>query len=233
MRTALAALLLGSLVVLPAFAADVTACRALAARELPGDDLPLEDTQSFFDEAEQAYRDCRSPELPVGVRVQALLKYSLARGVRGHQQSAVAGAREALQIVDRSQSVDPTLLLSVLDRLIAAETTARLRSDAVAHAKRALELQRATFGADSDEALAGQIRVGIVHIEFGELDQAESILTNAVRLAERKCGPQCQARSEAYTGMFVLRSAEGNEAEAKRFEELSFDAIPVTPRRKP
>lgn len=232
MNVARAALLVSSLVASPLFAADVTACRALAARELPGDDGSTS-AQSFFDEAEQAYRDCRSAELPVDVRVQALLKYSLARGIRGNDQAAVAGSREALEALDRSESVDTKLLLTVLERLIHAETTARLRTDALAHANRALELQRATFGADSDEAIVGQIRVGIVHIEFGELDRAETILTSAVQLAEQKCGPQCDARSEAYTGMFVLRSAEGNEAEAKRFETMSFDAIPVTPKRKP
>lgn len=205
-------------------AADADTCRQLLISALP--DQEGAKAEAFFDDAEKVYRDCRSTNLPTDVRVQALVKYGIAKHVRGQAQTAVQAFHEALEILDSASGDQTPLLLEVLDRTVMAENDARLRSDAIAHSSRALSLRQAKFGKDSPEAVRGMVTLAIVHATFEDYDKSESLLRTAVRTAEKKCGPECDSLAFAYSGMYALYSAQGKEAEAKKYDEMDLNATP-------
>lgn len=209
----------------PILAADAEACRRLLTSQLQAYPEP-DRADSFFDDAEKAYRDCRGTKLPVDIRVRALMKYGVAKEVRGGAQAATGAFREAIAILDRAPGDQTTMLIEVLDATVLAEEHAHLRSDAIAHSTRALTLRRARFGNDSPEAVIGMVKLGIVHATFEDYAESESLLRTAVRIAEKTCGPECDALSEAYSGMYALYAAQGKEAEAKKYEEMAMNARP-------
>jgi hypothetical protein len=209
-------------------AANADACRQLLVSTPPNEgDV---DVEAYFNDAEQAYRDCRGTNLPADVRVEALMKYAMAKRLRGYTQAAIPALREAIELLDRTRG-DEAMLLEALDRLFMAETDARLQSDAVAHANRALSLRKAKFGNDSAEAVTGMVQLALVHATFGNYAPSESLLKNAVRTADKLCGPECDALVEAYSGMYAFYEAQGNTAEAKKYQQLSLDAAPPVRRR--
>jgi len=200
-------------------AADANACRRLLISPLPDQEGP--DAVAYFDDAEKVYRDCRSTNLPTDIRVKALLKFGVAKYVRGHGQTAISAFREALDILDSTSGDQTLMILEVLDRVITAENDALLRSDAIAHASRALSLRQAKFGKDSQEAVRCMVTLAIVHATFEDYGKSESLLRTAVRTATKTCGPECDALAFAYSGMYALYSTQGNEAEAKKYEEMA------------
>jgi tetratricopeptide (TPR) repeat protein len=209
-------------------AADASACRQLLTSTLPDQEGP--EAVRYFDDAEKVYRDCRSTNLPADIRVKALLKFGTAEYVRGRAQTAISAFREALQILDSTSGDHTLVVLEILDRAVSAETDALLRSDAIAHASRALSLRQAKFGNSSPEAIKGMVILGAVHATFGDRDKWESLLRTAVRTAEKTCGPECDARAEAYSGMAAFYATQGNEAEAKKYEEMAINATPTRKR---
>jgi tetratricopeptide (TPR) repeat protein len=210
-------------------AADANACRQLLLSQ--PEPYPEPDAAAtYFNDAEKAYRDCRSTELPVEIRVKALMKYGTAKYVRGYTQAAIPAFREAIDILDSASGDQTQMLLELLDRAVMAETDARLRSDAIAHANRALSLQQTKFGNDSPEAIKGMVTLALVHATFEDHGKSESLLRTAVRIAETTCGPECDALSEAYSGMSAFYAAQGKEAEAKKYDEMSINARP--PRKR-
>jgi tetratricopeptide (TPR) repeat protein len=210
-------------------AADANACRQLLISPLPDQGGP--DAEAFFDDAEKAYCDCRAAKLPVDIRVKALLKYGIARDVRGDAQAATDAFREAVSILDRAPGDQTTMLIEVLDRAVMAENDARLRSDAIEHSSRALSLRQAKFGKDSPDAVRGMVTLAIVHATFEDYGKSESLLRMAVRIAEKTCGPECEALAFAYSGMYALYSTLGNEAEAKKYDEMALNATPPSRKR--
>jgi tetratricopeptide (TPR) repeat protein len=211
------------------FATEADVCRQLLLSRMP-DEGPA-DAPAFFDDAEKAYRDCRSAKLPADIRVKVLMKYGRAQYVRGQTQGAIQAFREALEILDRASGDQTPLLLEVLDRVVTAENDARLRSDAIAHSSRALSLRQAKFGKDSQEAVRGMVTLAIVHATFEDYAKSESLLRTAIRTAEKTCGPECDALAFAYSGMYALYSTLGNEAEAKKYDEMSLNATPPSRKR--
>ncbi len=210
-------------------ATDANACRQLLMSPLP--DQGDEKAEAFFDDAEKVYRDCRSSNLPMDIRVQSLVKYGTAKHLRGQTQSAIQAYREALEILDSASGDQTQMLLEVLDRSVSAETDAPLRSDAIVHASRALSLRQAKFGDASPEAIKAMVLLGAVHATFGDWDKWESLLRTAVRIAEKTCRPECEAMAEAYSGMAAFYGTRGNEAEAKKYEEMAINATPSSRKR--
>jgi tetratricopeptide (TPR) repeat protein len=211
-----------------ALATDAT-CRQLLISPLP--DQQDAKAEAYFDDAEKLYRDCRGTNLPIDVRVQALVKYGTAKHLRGQTQTAIQAYREALDILDSAKGDQTQMLLDVLDHLVMAEPDARLRSDAIAHSSRALSLRQAKFGKDSQEAVRGMVTLAIVHATFEDFAKSEALLRTAIRTAEKTCGPECDALAFAYSGMYALYTTLGNEAEAKKYDEMALNATPSSPKR--
>ena len=211
-------------------AADAGSCRQLLVSQLKAYPEPAE-AAAYFDDAEKAYRDCRSTSLPIDIRVQALVKYGTAKHVRGGVQAAIGAFREAIAILDGAPGDQTAVLIEVLDRTVSAESDAHLRTDAIAHANRALSLRQEKFGDDSPEAVVGRVQLGLVHATFEEYGKSESLLRTAVRIAEKTCGPECDVLAQAYSGMSAFYATQGNEAEAKKYDEMALNAIPPVPKR--
>jgi tetratricopeptide (TPR) repeat protein len=214
------------------FAAETDVCRQLVTSL----SFPTEGDgrqEAFFKDAEKAYHDCRDSKLPADVRARALVKYGVASDLRGYGQTAISAFREAVETLDRFPGDQTGLLIEVLDHATALETAARLRADAMAHANRALSLRRAKFGDQSAEAVTGMVNLAVAQATFGDYKASEMLLRTAVRTAERTCGPECDALADAYSGMAALYAAEGNEAEAKKYAEMSANANPPRTRISP
>lgn len=221
-------LLLAVLVVsnLNMFAEDLSRqaadCRALVATITPpveeGDELLAHEA-----EAKRAYRDCRSEKLPVEIRANALVKYALAISPRGEIQSAVAAFAEAIDILDRDPAAKAQLLITVLDQASLLEAQVGLRENAVAHAARSSEIRMKTYGKTSPEAAVGFVQLGLVYGNFNDYEKAEKFVREAIRLAEKDCGPKCNALVQAYHGMEALYATRGNKAEAKRYAAMALD----------
>jgi hypothetical protein len=200
---------LSLLITTPLFAANVDACRQLLVSTPPNEGDA--DIEAYFNDAEQAYRDCRGTDFPADVRVKVLMKYAMAKRLRGYTQAAIPALREAIELLDRGPG-DQTLTLEALDRLSMAETDARLQSDAVAHATRALALRKAKYGNDSAEAVTGMVQLALVHATLENFGPGESLLHDAMRVAEKICGTECAASVEARMAMDVLHDAQQRAA---------------------
>lgn len=203
-------------------------CRALVAALTP----PVEDGEELLAhdaDARRAYRDCRGEKLPVEIRVNALVKYALAISPRGETQAAVAAFAEAIDILDRAPAGKAELLIPVLDQAALLEAGVDLRENAVAHATRSSEIRIKTYGKDSPEAAVGLVQLGLVYGNFKDYEKGEKLVRDAIRIAEKDCGPKCSALVQAYHGMEALYATRGNKAEAKRYGELALD-VATSPR---
>ncbi|HEX2835208.1 MAG TPA: tetratricopeptide repeat protein [Thermoanaerobaculia bacterium] len=211
------------------FGMDASSCRKLVASSIG--DTPSE-TAVFFANADAAYRDCRAESLPADVRAQAASNYGTAKAIRNNLQAAVAAYKEALNVLSPVETAYSDLTLDVLDRVVRAESQAGLRSDAIDHASRALDIRRTKFGADSPQAVAAMVQLAMVHTTFESYSAAEAILNNAYRAAQKRCGEQCQTLADVYSGFSALYAAQGNEAAERKYDQLGLNATPGPMRRR-
>lgn len=205
-------------------------CRALVETVTP----PLDEGEKhmqYLDDAAKAYRDCRGAQLPVEVRVNALVKYAIASSTSGEKQTAVAVLTEAIDILDRASGRHADLSISVLDRVASIETQAGLREAAIGHAKRAAETREKTYGKSSAEAAIGLVNLGLTHATFNDYAKGEELIRQAIRMAEKACGPECDALVEAYVGMQALYDSRGNKTEADKYAALAEKALPSRPKK--
>ncbi|HEX7830040.1 MAG TPA: tetratricopeptide repeat protein [Thermoanaerobaculia bacterium] len=214
---------------LPLLAADAKLCRDLVAVSVPGDSPG--DAETFFANAEAAYRDCSGSGLSIEIRASAAANFGFANDIRGNYQTAVAAYGEALAVLENAKAAKPRTVLSVLDKAVRAELRAGLHSQALAHAERAAELRRSAFGIDSDDAVQGTVSLAMVHTELKQYDKAEAILQAALASVRKRCSEECRPLAEVYAGFSAFHAAQGNAAEVSRYEELLLHATP-SPVRK-
>ena len=210
-----------------ASAADAVNCRKLFAVSYepePGND--------YLRSAEEAYRDCRSDKLPMDIRIEAYVRYADVKLVQGETQTGIGVYRDALGVLDSSNGANSALTIDLLDRLARAENSAHLSSDALTHARRALDMRTVQYGPESTETALGLARLGMAYVDQREYVNADRFIRDAIRVAGKSCGPSCDALSEAYAAMSVWYGDQGKEAEAARYSELSIAAIPLAPSRK-
>lgn len=185
-----------------------------------------EKADRFLQDADSAYRDCRGTMMPIEVRMNALLKFGLASDAGGRVQTATDAYNEALGLMERSKDSDRDQIIEVLDLAASAESRSGFRSDALRHSTRAVEERQKMYGRESAEASVGYVNLATIYATFNELDDCEKWLREAVRIAEKACGPECDALALAYSGMQTLYEIIGNKAEAQKYSELAVDAIP-------
>lgn len=207
------------------FSREALQCRDLVASVRPPID-EAEEGRQYLDDADQAYRNCRGSNLPLEIRVSALLKYAIASENRDRRQEAIAVLTEAIHLLDGAPDGYLELLIDVLGQAASAEARAGLRVDATAHAKRALEARIHKYGKNSDEAAAGIIALATVHYTFQDFAKTEMLLRDAIRIAEKACGPECDTLVLAYSGMESVYAAQGKTDESKRYAELAANAVP-------
>jgi len=185
-----------------------------------------EEGKRYLDDADRAYRDCRAEKFPIEVRVDALFKYGLATAARERTQTAIAAYREAIDLLDRAGSRPSPRMIEILDSLAREESRSGLRAEALEHAQRAANLRSERYGRSSAEAAEGMVHSAMVHVTFKDYAATEKLLRQAIRVAEKACGPTCATLVDAYSGMAVLHDAQGNQAEARKYEELAMEAVP-------
>jgi len=230
MKKGIFALSLLLLVPALAFAADVKSCQQLVAATVSGDDDAS--AARFFSNADSAFRDCQAAELPADLRARVFANYAFAQEVRGNTQTAVENYRAAIGVLDRARGDNSRLLMEVLDKAIYAESKAGLRSSALELANRSLTLRQRLFGPNSAEAITGTVALATVYITFEDFASAVPLLESAIRTAKKTCKGRCDSLAEAYAGMYALYSAQGNTAEAQRYDELVASAVPLRSHQK-
>lgn len=200
-------------------------CRELigSARPQGGDD---ERSTRYFEEAERAYRDCRGTAMPLDIRANALLMYGMASDVRGRNQTAIAAYEEGIALLDGAKGERAAVLIQLLDQASFAESRAGLQDAATTHAQRALDERVKKWGANDSETSTGLVNLAMVHATFGDYESGEKLLRKAVAVAEKACGPECDALAMAYSGMRTLYGLMGKPAEAQKYDELAQNAIP-------
>lgn len=204
---------------------EVSNCRDLVASVRPQLSDENEGSQ-FLAKADKAYRDCRASKFPVEIRAKALFKYGIATAARERQQASIAALREAIELLDQPKD-NTSLLVEILDYTAFVESRAGLQNDATAHAKRAFDLRAKTYGSTSAQAAEGLVHLAMVHVTFHEYAKTEALLRDAIRIAQKACGPECDALVNAYAGMQTLYEAQGMTAEAKKYAELGLNAVPA------
>jgi tetratricopeptide (TPR) repeat protein len=213
-----------------ASAQDAVECRELVASVSP----PLDEGEGhrrYLAGAAGAYRDCRGKKTPVDVRVHAIVKYALAKSTSFEGQTAVAALGEAIDVLDRERGDHAALLIEVLDHAVLVESQLLLRSEAFLHAKRAADVRAKKYGRNSAESAVGLVNLAIVYATFKDDAKAEDLMRQAVRIAEKACGPECDALALAYSGMETLYATRGKDVEARKYAELAQEAIPSRKRR--
>ncbi|HEX2836343.1 MAG TPA: tetratricopeptide repeat protein [Thermoanaerobaculia bacterium] len=206
-------------------------CEMLVADSRPGDSS--EAASAFFSNAEAAYRDCRSDSVAVDIRAKAAINYGFANAIRNNVQTAVKAYKEALTLLSTQAGKYPDLTLDVLDKAMIAEVGAGMRSDAFAHAQQALDLRRAIYGADSDEAVDAILQVAMIYSDFEEYTSAESLLNEALLTARATCKrTQCRKLANVYSGFATYYAAQGDDDNEKRFADLAFAAAPDPVRKR-
>ena len=202
-----------------------TSCREMVAQVRPGLEEG-EEAALYMESADKAYRDCRGAQHPIEIRAKVLFKYGIASASRGREQTAVEALREAVSLFDRSDGDNTELLIEILDYTSFMETQVGMRTDAISHSKRAADARVKKYGPDSGEAADGLTNLAVRYATFKEYEKAEALLRDAIQIAQRACGPECDALVHAYAGMEVLFTEQGNSAEAKRYAELAVEAVP-------
>lgn len=180
----------------------------------------------YLDDADRAWRDRRGSKLPLDVRVNALLMYGMASDIRNRSQAAIDAYKEALGLLDRVKGENAAVLIEVLDQAASVESRTGVRADAIAHSKRALDERVKKYGATSAEVSTGMVNLAMTHTTFGENEESERLLRQAVRVAEKVCGPRCDALAFAYSGLQTFYELVGRTAEAGKYAELAQEAIP-------
>lgn len=183
-----------------------------------------DESRRYLESADQAYRDCRGAKVPLEIRAKALFKYGIANASRERMQASIGALHEAIDLLGKSDQTK--LLIEVLDYTAFVESRAGLQSDATAHAKRAADVRAKTYGRNSAETAQGLVQLAMVHVTFNEFAKTETLLRDAIRIAEKACGPECDALVDAYAGMQTLYEAQGNTAEARKYAELGQNAVP-------
>ena len=202
-------------------------CRELVAFVRPTLGEQGEDGERYLENADKAYRDCRGAKVPVDIRAKALFKYGIASASRERVQAALVALREAIGLLDRASDDHGEFLIEVLDYTASVESRAGMRTDAIAHAKRAAEMRAETYGSRSAEASEGMVHLAMVYVTFKDYAKAEALLREAVRIAAQACGPECDALVAAYAGMETLYEALGDKTEARKYGELGVNAVPA------
>ena len=128
--------------------------------------------------------------------------------------------------LDRAKKDNAELLIEALDKAASLESAHGLWADATEHSKRALDERVAKYGEGSGEASLGIVDLAAIHATFGDFEKAEKLFRQAVRVAEKACGPECEALFMAYTGMQTYYQLTGNAAEAERYAEKTGEALP-------
>lgn len=208
---------------------DEAKCRELVASVRP----PLsggEEGRQYLESADKAYRDCRGANLPVEIRAKALFKYGIATAAREREQASIAALREAIDLLDPSGE-HTELLIEILDKVAFVESRAGLQTDATDHAKRAVDVRVKTYGRNSAQTAEGMLYLAMVHLTFHDYVKSEALLRDAIRIAEKACGPECDVLVTAYAGMETFYQAQGKPEEAKRYSELSQNAVPTRKRK--
>jgi tetratricopeptide (TPR) repeat protein len=100
-----------------------------------------------------------------------------------------------------------------------------------AHARRALAIRSSLYGPESPEAVTGLVNLGNAHAMLHDYASAETFFLNAVNTARRICTERCEALATAYSGMHAFHYAQGNEEEARKYDELVLAATPWTSKR--
>lgn len=204
-------------------------CRELVASVRPPLSEGEEGTQ-YLESADKAHRDCRGAKLPVEIRAKALFKYGIATAAREREQASIAALREAVDLlVPGGEHTE--LLIEILDYVVFVESRAGLQTDATVHAKSAVDVRSKTYGRNSAQAAEGMAHLAMVHLTFHDYAKSEALLRDAIRIAEKACGPECDVLVTVYAGMETLYEAQGKPEEAKRYSELSQNAVPTRKRK--
>lgn len=205
-------------------------CRELVSAVRP----PLsggEEGKQYLESADEAYRDCRGAKLSLELRAKVLFKYGIATAVREQGQASIAALREAIDLLGEGGGDHPELLIDILDYVVFMESRAGLQTDATAHAKKAVDVRTKTYGRNSAQAAEGMVHLAMVHVTFNEYARSEALLRDAIRMAEKACGPECDVLVSAYAGMETLCEAQGKHEDAKRYSELGQNAVPTRGRK--
>ncbi|HEY0157272.1 MAG TPA: tetratricopeptide repeat protein [Thermoanaerobaculia bacterium] len=209
-------------------AADEAACRRLLATEFTTKDK----TGAFQRDAAQAFRQCVGEQFPVATRVQAHLQYGRALEIDERKDEALRVYLDAIRLLEGDAGGGSRLLIDALDRAAALESRTGRGSAAVAHSERALALRRETYGAASEEAAQGLIRLALVHIEQRAFPAAEPLIREAIDTARKACGEECGTLAEALVAMSTWYGDQGDEVSARHWFELSVEAQPPARRSR-
>lgn len=204
-------------------AADAATCRKLLSVERA---IEHDDGESAR-AAETAYLDCRSEKLPLDIRIAAYTRYGDAKVSAGATQAAIDIYRDALTVLDALNRPALELTLRVLDRLTEMESEAQHSADALSHARRASELRIEKYGENSPDAAIGLARIGLAYVMQKDFASADRYIDDAIRIADNACGPACDALAQAYAVKSTWYGAQGNTAEANRYEQMSIAATPA------
>jgi tetratricopeptide (TPR) repeat protein len=198
-------------------------CRALIASG--HDDAGAAGSNSaYYRDAEAGYRQCRDSRLPVLVRAQAAAKYATAERARGNPQTSIAAYREAAALLSTADTEQREMLISILENAAAVEASIQLRGAAIADAERAFGLRVTSYGNDSAEAAIGLMKLGLIYGDLGDFRASEQILRVSLKMAKAACG-ECTAVSEIYSAFWAIYTAQGDDAQAKRYDELALKVL--------
>ena len=201
-------------------------CQELVAFVRPSLGEDGEDGERYLENADKAYRDCRSAKVPLEIRAKVLFKYGIASASRERVQAALDALREAIGLLDIATGDHTELLIEVLDYTASVESRGGMQTDAIAHSKMAADMRVERYGPNSAEAADGLTNLAAAYATFKEYEKAEALLRDAIQTAKQACGPECYALVKAYSGMEVIFSEQGNLAEATKYAELAQNAVP-------
>jgi len=218
--------------------AQSTTERCVAAREaatslLTAGSSTEEHTAKWRAAERHAFTVCTSSEVHVKLRNEAIVRWA---GVLNDSAAELSLVKKALRETEAAEGPDSPLLLPLIDHLASFYSNQPAkRRDGLALAERGVRIRNFAFGETSSEVAEGLTLLGtfwfIEEMPDRNLSLAEDYLREAVAVAEKACGANCDALRRAL-GMLhaVLREQPGREKEAaeleKRIEKLYAADIP-------
>jgi len=72
--------------------------------------------------------------------------------------------------------------------------------------------------------------LAMAYLTAGHREKSKALLRDALQVASKACGPECDALVAAYAGMEAFYDAQDDSAEARRYAALGVEAAPSSRR---
>ena len=180
----------------------------------------LDEAASLYDEALAIERRAQR----TGQLASLLDGLGEVRNRQGNYLGAEQLFREAVQLVERAEPLDPLILATARNNLAVALSELGKNDEAAAHIRYALTVYQRHYEPDHAFVSSARVALGRIMRDVGSLATAESLFVLALEADRRRLGPEHAAIATQLGYVAGIRMSRGRAAEA---EQLYREALAI------